>query len=260
MPAFVPSGGTPELLPIRPLGVCPCIRRGEVKFWGLFRFVGKLLGSGGPHRSYVGIIVLFLDPISAVDQMEGDQKSERADAVAKLLERFNRQFPQISYELVASPMLINAQALVLPGRRIVKLYGGLAFHSLIDIDALTFVLLHETGHHLAGGTRLPWNPFLACECQADIWAQAQAASWTSECTLNLQKALSDLDAVLTRETNNPQRSSITLSKDLNGCWSTDWQKRSKALRSLKTRDFDHACPLGDVLLSAVTSQSHVCSR
>ena len=141
----------------------------------------------GLHKSRVGTIIIFLAPISAADQIAGEQKSVRADAVAKLIERFSQQFPQISYQLVASPMLINAQALVLCGRRIVKLYGGLAFHSLVDVDALAFVLLHETGHHLAGGARLPWNPFLACECQADVWARAQAVSEASGCTFNLQK-------------------------------------------------------------------------
>src|SRR5258708_37681510 len=142
--------------------------------------------------------MLFLNPISVVGQMEGDH-SARALAVAELLGRFNRQFPQISYELVVSPMLLNAQALVLRGQRIVKLYGGLAFHSLIDTDAFAFALLHETGHHLAGGSRLPWNPFLACECQADLWARAQATSGTPGCTLDLRKALSVLDAVLRDE-------------------------------------------------------------
>jgi hypothetical protein len=199
--------------------------------------------------------MLFLNPISMVGQMDGDNHSARALAVAELLGRFNRQFPQISYELVVSPMLLNAQALVLQGQRIVKLYGGLAFHSLIDTDALAFALLHETGHHLAGGSRLPWNPFLACECQADIWARAQATSGKSGCTLNLRKALAVLDAVLKHEASYPQRFTNTRSKALNDCWSTDWQKRSMALLSLATLNSDHGCPLSDGLLPPVASHS-----
>ncbi|THD61104.1 MAG: hypothetical protein E7813_22180 [Bradyrhizobium sp.] len=198
--------------------------------------------------------MLFLNPIGVVGQIEGDHNA-RALAVAELLGFFNRQFPEISYELVVSPMLLNAQALVLRGQRIVKLYGGLAFHPLIDTDALVFALLHETGHHLAGGSRLPWNPFLACECQADIWALAQATSGTSGCTLNLGKALSSLDAVFKHEANYPRRFANIRLKDLNHCWSTDWQKRRMALRSVTTLKSDHGCPLGDALLPAVSSRA-----
>jgi hypothetical protein len=191
--------------------------------------------------------MLFLNPVTAVDQVKDDQGA-RARDVAELLGHFSRQFPQISYELSVSPMLLNAQALVLSGQRIVKLYGGLAFHSLIDTDALTFILLHETGHHLATGSRLPWNPFLACECQADIWALAQTTSGASWCTLNLQKALSDLDSAFRLTAHYPTRPISAGSKALHECWSTEWQKRSMALRSLMTLNSDHACPLGGMLL------------
>jgi hypothetical protein len=198
--------------------------------------------------------MLFQNPTVPLGPMDGDQ-CPRAFAVTELLCRFSEQFPQLSYELVINPMLVNAQALVIRGQRTVKLYGGLAFHSLIDTDALAFALLHETGHHLASGPRLPWNPFLACECQADVWAREKAISGTSGCTLDLPKALADLDAVFEFEANYSQRRTNIRSKLSNECWSTDWQKRRKALLSLTTFNSSHSCPLANALLLSAAERS-----
>src|SRR5690242_18539935 len=73
----------------------------------------------------------------------------RKRLVLRLLRAFKNQFPVILYRLVSSPALVNAQALILNSQRVVKLYGGLAYHPELGIDALAFALLHETGHHLA---------------------------------------------------------------------------------------------------------------
>src|SRR5579859_3429282 len=135
--------------------------------------------------------MLFTDARKSLSEAIEDDP-QRISGVMSLIQLFNTQFPKVLYELVQKPMLVNAQALVVRGQRIVKLFGGLALHPLIERDALMFALLHETGHHLAEGPRLPWNPFLACECQADLWARSEAASWG--CMINLSRALSNIEA------------------------------------------------------------------
>lgn len=169
----------------------------------------------------------------------------RERAVLDLLTCFNRQFPQISYELVTSPMLLNAQALVLRGRRVVKIYGGLAFHPRLDLNVLAFALLHETGHHLADGSRLPWNPFLACECQADQWALRNGALSTLT-RIDFDKALADLDAVLNEQVDpGPHRTDVAFRSN-HECWGSDWRKRRKSLLANATLALDHACPLREL--------------
>lgn len=169
----------------------------------------------------------------------------RERAVSGLLTCFSRQFPQISYELVTTPMLLNAQALVLRGRRIVKLFGGLAFHPRLDLNALAFALLHETGHHLADGSRLPWNPFLACECQADQWALRNGALSTPM-RIDFNRALADLDAVLKAQVDLGQRKTDVAFQSHDECWGSDWEKRRKSLLANATLALDHACPLREL--------------
>jgi hypothetical protein len=170
----------------------------------------------------------------------------REDQVLGLLKAFSRQFPTISYQLVPSPALLNAQALVVGGQRIVKLYGGLAFNPLLDMNAIAFALLHETGHHLAVGSRLPWNPFLACECQADQWALKHCAFGRSSVRVDLIRALSDLDYAFTVEGARERWGVDTNSRSAEKCWSGDWKKRCSSLRANEMLPSDYICPLREL--------------
>jgi hypothetical protein len=97
------------------------------------------------------------------------------------LNSFRLTFRELRFELDAKNNAVNAQALVLRAGRIVRLYGGLAFHPKVGEQLLTFVLLHETGHHLSSGCRLPWDQRLACECASDHWAVTEGAALVRRC-------------------------------------------------------------------------------
>jgi len=183
--------------------------------------------------------MLFSQSVTPTEKLITTGMRERQ--IFGLLKSFSRQFPTISYELVPSPALLNAQALILIGRKVVKLYGGLAFHPRLDTDAIAFVLLHETGHHLADGSRLPWNPFLACECQADQWALRNGAV-AGIGQVDFMKALSDLDALFLRCV-----SSIEAKRHRGDrCWTSDWDKRRRSLLSNETLPTTHTCPLREL--------------
>jgi hypothetical protein len=99
----------------------------------------------------------------------------RGCMLERLALEFRNAFPGIEYEIDTQTRVVNAQAFCLGGARIVRLYGGLAYHPLVNEDALIFTLLHETGHHRAQGHRFAGNPSLACDCFADRWALAEGA-------------------------------------------------------------------------------------
>jgi hypothetical protein len=181
--------------------------------------------------------MLFSQSIGTIEELLTTEMRERQ--VSALLDSIARQFPVISYELVRSPALLNAQALMLKGRKVVKLYGGLAFHPRLGLDAIGFALLHETGHHLAHGSRLPWNPFLACECRADEWAmrnRAVARGWH----VDFVKAFSDLDALFAEHI-SPNACEIENKES--GCWASDWKTRHRSLVANETLPAGHRCPL-----------------
>jgi hypothetical protein len=79
-------------------------------------------------------------------------------------------FRSIEFGIFDNISAINAQACISNGVRRVNVCGGLAYHPAIKHDALAFVLLHETGHHLSNACRMRWFPELACDCAADHWA------------------------------------------------------------------------------------------
>ena len=81
-----------------------------------------------------------------------------------------KTFPDLTFQVLLDSSMINAMALRLHDKRNVTICGGLALHPRLATNSLTFILLHETGHHLAEGCRLPRDPALACECAADHWA------------------------------------------------------------------------------------------
>src|SRR5258708_667504 len=92
-----------------------------------------------------------------------------------LLREFRTAFSNIEYEVDKETRIVNAQAFGFCGSRFVRLYGGFAFHPLINQEALAFTLLHETGHHCAQGRRFAGDLGLACDCLADKWALGAGA-------------------------------------------------------------------------------------
>ena len=119
---------------------------------------------------------------------------------------FRKTFPDLRFELRSEFRIINAQAITLGDERYVIVYGGLAYHPKLGSDSLTFVLLHETGHHLASGRRLPLYKSLACECASDYWAVSQGADMlkcNSGRDLNIGFAVEELSQILEIEREQP---------------------------------------------------------
>jgi len=177
---------------------------------------------------------------------------ERQLLIEELLADFRRAYPIIEFSLVPEFNFLNAQALHFGSRRLVKLYGGLAFHCAIGQDALTFALLHETGHHFATGSRLVLNPRLACECVSDLWALNEGAATLLERTgrsIDIAKALNDLDRAMEQQTGSAQIESPASSGPARNCWAMNWEDRKTSIlinRGLGTG----ACPLAELILSA----------
>src|SRR5438045_4633221 len=92
-----------------------------------------------------------------------------------ILTDFQQAFPDLHFELRLDRRIINAQAIVLDEKPSILIYGGLGLHPSLAEASLTFVFLHEAGHHLGTGPRLPFNVTLACDCIADHWATGQGA-------------------------------------------------------------------------------------
>ena len=99
---------------------------------------------------------------------------QRRRLILDLLERFGREFPEITYELLWESPLVNAQAWRFGSARYVRVYGGLARHPAITKYGLVFMLAHETGHHLGGPPRDPAMPWMTWQGQADYWAASVA--------------------------------------------------------------------------------------
>jgi len=179
------------------------------------------------------------------------QSKARHKAVGALIGDLATAFPAIEFRLAQISKVINAQATLFGESRAVLLYGGLAFHPRVGIDGLCFALLHETGHHLASGGRLPWDPRLACECAADAWAATIGAGKLLEKTgrdFDLKLALNDL-ALLEApegsgdghclEEKRPGAESVA-------CWSQSWRTRQEGI--LAKRVVPHDCPLEAIVL------------
>jgi hypothetical protein len=173
--------------------------------------------------------MLFSDRLSDQEVPEAKAASG-AGLLGMLVSDFRKAFPELTYELRLEFKTINAQALKLQDKRLVTIYGGLALHPGLGTDALTLVLLHETGHHLAEGCRLPRDPFLACECAADYWAATEGIERLRERSgrsLNLETALVELRVIM----NTGQRQRRRYSKNIppSACWAKSWALRSRAL-------------------------------
>lgn len=84
---------------------------------------------------------------------------------------FERNYPEISYDVYWESRTANAQAFTWEGKRYVRLYGGFARNREVTIAGLAWVLAHETGHHLGGPPFHELQPQLSAEERADAWAQ-----------------------------------------------------------------------------------------
>jgi hypothetical protein len=120
---------------------------------------------------------------------------------------------------------VNAQASILNDVRSVNLFGGLAYHPKIGRDALVFILLHETGHHLSRGCRSPWMPQLACDCAADSWAvsEGRAELQKSNCGFDVTRALRQIESAANL------KSGVSKRVGRPKCSFLNWTKRKRRL-------------------------------
>jgi hypothetical protein len=177
----------------------------------------------------------MLNAASVPDYVALCRSEDRLREIETLFSEAKVAFSNIEYELDVNSRTANAQAYARGNARVVRLYGGLAFHPMVGTDTLVFTLLHETGHHFAQGRRFAADPMLACDCAADEWAVtigAETLQRVSRRTLDIVKALAGLDAMI-----------LSLSGDLStleaqgrftaaqSCWELDWPTRKSCLSS-----------------------------
>jgi hypothetical protein len=170
--------------------------------------------------------MIFDQPQQPMEQQ--DRSCQRLSSLTKLIAIFELSFSSVHYRILESISAVNAQASFSNGKHLVDIFGGLAFHPVIRHDGLVFTLLHETGHHLSTGCRLPWAP-LACECAADKWAitDGRKALAANGGRFRLEAALQQIELAAAPET---RKKSATRTS----CWSMNWQKRRQALLNGRT--------------------------
>lgn len=155
-----------------------------------------------------------------------DRSAQRRAYLAKLIAVFEVSFPSVRYRVAESISTVNAQASVSNGEPFVDIFGGLAFHPMVRHDGLVFTLLHETGHHLSAGCKLPWAQ-LACECAADRWAttDGRKALRANGANFRLEAALRQIEcAARPEEQTRRSRQAVRTN-----CWSMNWRKRKRSL-------------------------------
>lgn len=179
--------------------------------------------------------MLFSDRLSEREMREA-KGSNRQALLDLLLDDFANAFPGLTFELGLEYPIINAQALALGDKRVVKIYGGLALHPRLGAEALTFITLHEAGHHLARGCRSGRDPSLACECASDCWAVTVGARkllQESGRRLQVRAALEELDQVMSPRQASKRRytarNRYTKRISTSGCWAREWSLRSRAV-------------------------------
>ena len=193
---------------------------------------------------------MVLDEARLADMSILRRSKRRQALLDRIMTSFRLTFQELKFELDADNTIINAQALTFHGRRYVRIYGGLAFHPLVGRQLLIFILLHETGHHLAHGNRLPWDPRLACECVSDHWAvtQGAAALRASDGTrLILGSAIRQMDLFFDHQRHLDILSTI----DRRECWAFNWSKRKRSLAT-KQQVGKPLCPLAKIVLHDAT--------
>ncbi len=196
----------------------------------------------------------------SLEQSDHRYSDERNGLLQEIILDFAEAFPNLKFEIQAQSRTINAQAIFRAKTRIVRLYGGLAFHPLIGSDALAFTLLHEVGHHLSSGGRLAFCKNMGCECAADRWAVTKGMTRLKKGTgraLQMEKAIEGLDALNARTLNRePAQTNKSNSEDgLTMCWALAWPKRKLHLTGLTPMPIIRRCYLSDFYVSWSTSHS-----
>jgi hypothetical protein len=165
--------------------------------------------------------MIFDQPKQPMEQQ--DRSRRRLSSLTRLIAIFEASFSSVHYRILEQISAVNAQASFSNGKHLVDIFGGLAFHPAIRHDGLVFTLLHETGHHLSTGCRLPWAQ-LACECAADRWAitDGRKALAANGANFRLETALQQIERAATPETRKKNAAPTS-------CWSMNWQKRRQAL-------------------------------
>jgi hypothetical protein len=194
----------------------------------------------------------MLNAFALPDDVALCASESRGRVLQALVSEFQTAFAGIEYEVDRQSRVVNAQAFGMNGSRFVRLYGGLAFHPLVSDDALSFTLLHETGHHRARGRRFAGDPMLACDCLADKWAVGVGASALRRCTgrtINLLNALDSMDAMIASiDANTGVAASTTRSQGRQTCWAEFWPTRKSRLCSgsvpVPTGPCYYSCKLG----------------
>jgi hypothetical protein len=174
----------------------------------------------------------------------GEQpEPERLALLDTMLVDFRTAFPDLHFELRLDRRIINAQAILLEGKRCVLVYGGMALHPKLGENSLSFVFLHEAGHHLAVGERLPFNLSLACDCVSDHWAAGEGAEILhrkSGRRLQIAKALNELELLMIA---GPEPELQHPEKRISNCWNHKWSQRRNALEVPQARSPNRICEL-----------------
>jgi hypothetical protein len=178
------------------------------------------------------------------------QCNERRELSRQVFLDFAEAFPKIEFELQVESRTINAQAIVHGEKRIVRLYGGLAFHPLIGSDGLSLALLHEVGHHFSSGGRLAFGDDLGCECAADRWLLTKGVAALKRVgrSFSIEKAIGSLDALNT-VTSPAKTLDSKFENNLPICWAVDWRKRKLYLSGLTKIPVVRRCYLSDFFAS-----------
>jgi hypothetical protein len=174
-----------------------------------------------------GAAMLFSERLSERKLLKG---ADRLTLLETLIGDFRKAFPDLKFELQLDFAVINAQAIALGDKRIVAIYGGLALHPKLGVEALTFIILHEVGHHLAEGCRSKRDRSLACECASDYWAVTVGKDKLLEKSgrrFRLRTALEELDPIMSPR--QPRKDRYTKKASTSGCWAKGWSLRRRAL-------------------------------
>jgi hypothetical protein len=170
-------------------------------------------------------------------------KPERLALLDTMLVDFRIAFPDLHFELRLNRRVVNAQAILLDGKRFVLIYGGLGLHPRLAENSLTFVFLHEAGHHLAAGPRLPFNLSLACDCVADNWAAGEGSEILhrkSGRRLQIGKALNELEPLM----NAGQEPELHLAEErISKCRNHKWALRKNGLEAPRAQSSILTCEL-----------------
>src|SRR5260370_30240836 len=92
------------------------------------------------------------------------------EAVSRLVQRFADAFPEIAFDITWQSDSFNAQAYRVGERCRVVLYGGLARHRELGLEALALATAHEIGHHKGGPPFHRFYHWMSTDRRDDEWA------------------------------------------------------------------------------------------